>query len=141
MAYNPMKDLAEFHDKFDRDGESRHERDISVSLITKRTQLIHEEFNEVMDALMDVKRDIAFPGSVHTASDHMDDLAKELADLLYVVYGTAEELGIPLQKVFEIVHKSNMDKLWPDGQVHYNSFGKVIKPPTYQPPDLSNIYE
>lgn len=139
MTYNPMRDLSEFHDKFDRDGESRHERDISVSLINKRRQLIQEEYNEVLDALMSVKWDIAFPGSVHTAADHMEELAKELADLLYVVYGTAEELRIPLMAVFNEVHASNMAKLWPDGQVHYNEYGKVIKPPTYEPPDLSKV--
>jgi predicted HAD superfamily Cof-like phosphohydrolase len=136
-----MKSLKEFHDKFDPDKESRYDRELSVSLINKRRQLIQEEFNEVIDALMDVKRDIAFPGSVHTAADNMEHLAKELADLLYVVYGAAEELHIDLETAFSIVHQSNMDKLWPDGQVHYNEFGKVIKPPTYSPPDMSEVFD
>src|SRR5258708_3708853 len=141
MIYNPMQMVSDFHDRFDRDGDSRHERDISVSLLNKRRKLIQEEYNEVMDALENVKHDIAFPGSCHAAADNWEEFAKELADLLYVVYGTAEELGIPLQRVFTIVHESNMGKLWPDGQVHYNEYGKVIKPPTYEPPDLSSMYE
>jgi hypothetical protein len=35
--------------------------------------------------------------------------------------------------------ESNMGKVWDDGTVHYNDFGKIIKPPTYSPPDIESI--
>jgi predicted HAD superfamily Cof-like phosphohydrolase len=143
-----MKSLKEFHDKFDKDGEARRDRSFSVSLGEKRVKLIREEYKETIEALEIYSKyllrklywDMA-PAFDKTLSDSKEHLAKELADLLYVVYGTAEELGIPLQEVFEEVHKSNMGKVWSDGTVHYNEIGKVLKPDTYSPPDLSFIHE
>jgi predicted HAD superfamily Cof-like phosphohydrolase len=138
--YTPMKNLAEFHDKFDRDGKGRHERPISVSTVRKRMALIDEEFRETMYELRDLEYQICYPEEVSEDVVPIKELlAKELADLLYVVYGTAEELRIPLEAVFNEVHRSNMDKVWDDGTVHYNEFGKVLKPPTYTPPNLEKI--
>lgn len=139
MTYSPMQNLAEFHDKFDRDGKGRHERPISVSLIFKRLQLIREEYDETDEALTTYSIVLCSDAPRITAAEAREHLAKELADLLYVVYGTAEELGIPLEEVFNEVHQSNMQKIWPDGQVHYNEFGKVMKPPAYSAPDISGI--
>lgn len=135
MNYNPMQDLKEFHDKFDRDGEARRDRAFSVSLLQKRNSLIEEEFKEVQEALYDYGVTPRLP--TLRSKEH---LAKELADLLYVVYGTAEELGIPLEEVFKEVHQSNMSKVWPDGTVHYNEIGKVLKPDTYSPPELGHLF-
>lgn len=146
--YSPMKSLKEFHDKFDKDGSNRKLRLIHTELGDKRAKLIREEYYEVMDALTlyieyQARKnlwDMAPAFDVTLANSKME-LAKELADLLYVVYGTAEELGIPLEEVFNAVHESNMGKVWDDGTVHYNEIGKVLKPDTYSPPDLSFINE
>jgi predicted HAD superfamily Cof-like phosphohydrolase len=144
MTHTPMKNVAEFHDKFHRDGKGRHERPISVSIFNARLRLIIEEFEEVVEAmqgcvtlLQDKQTDtITYAIMDRATKAH---LAKELADLLYVVYGTAEELLLPLEEVFNTVHESNMSKIWDDGEVHYNDFGKIIKPPTYSPPDIESI--
>jgi predicted HAD superfamily Cof-like phosphohydrolase len=146
MVYNPMKDLAEFHDKFDRDGEARRDRALSIPLINKRITLIEEEFDEVVEALLYIRTVMAKTFKEKnfdpkSAPAGWADLAKELADLLYVVYGTAEELGIPLQEVFAAVHESNMSKVWSDGTVHYNEIGKVLKPDTYSPPELGHLFD
>ena len=69
----------------------------------------------------------------------MTEVASELADLLYVVYGTAEELGIPLDKVFNAIHQANMRKVWDDGTVHRNEYGKVIKPPKFEKADIRKV--
>lgn len=66
-------------------------------------------------------------------------VAKELADVLYVVYGAAEHYGIPLDDVFDEVHRSNMSKVWDDGTVKKHENGKVMKPPTYSQADLTGI--
>jgi predicted HAD superfamily Cof-like phosphohydrolase len=144
MNYTPMNNVTEFHDKFHRDGKGRHERPISVSILTSRLRLIVEEFEEVVDAmegytLVLKEKNIESKTSLLMHRATKAHLAKELADLLYVVYGTAEELGIPLEEIFIKVHQNNMDKVWDDGTVHYNDFGKIIKPPTYSPPDIESI--
>jgi len=142
VTYNPMQDLTDFHDKFDRDGKARHARAISISLLQKRRKLIKEEYGEVIDQLDYVMHLMLNEDTVscHTLGDAWVDLAKEFADLLYVTYGSGEELNMDLEAAFNTVHQSNMDKLWPDGQVHYNEYGKVIKPPTYTPPDLGHVF-
>jgi len=131
-----MENLKEFHDTF----TSEQREDGLASKINRRGNLIQEEEQEVQEALDFLDRtDIGLTSS--TYEEALIELAKELADLLYVIYGTAEELNIPLQDIFNAVHRSNMGKIWQDGKVHYNKFGKVIKPPEYRPPDLSFINE
>ena len=68
-------------------------------------------------------------------------LTKELADLLYVTYGFAVTFGLPIDEVFERVHRSNMSKLGDDGKPVYREDGKVLKGPNYQPPDLTDLFE
>lgn len=133
--YEPMKNLKEFHDTFDPRGRHRKDYTLSEELLQKRFTLIEEEFKEVSEAFIEVYESLGKP-SLEQAAVH---LAKELADLLYVIYGTAEELEIPLEEIFIKVHESNMGKVWDDGLVHYRADGKVLKPPTYEPPDITKL--
>lgn len=89
-------------------------------------KMIEEEFNEVMDELYDPEPDRA-------------RVAKELADLLYVTYGAAAALGIPIDAVFREVHRSNMSKLDSDGKPIKREDGKVIKGPNYKAPDIRRL--
>lgn len=66
---------------------------------------------------------------------------KELCDLLYVVLGAANAYGIDIEPFFDEVHRSNMTKLWPGGEVRKNAMGKVVKPPTYSPADMQRILD
>lgn len=134
--YTPMADLKKFHDTF----APEQRREFITKKLNRRFNLIHEEFQEVQEAIIHYE-DTFFNETSSTIEEAREDLAKELADLLYVVYGTAEELDIPLEEVFGVVHKSNMSKANPDGTVERNSFGKILKPPTYTKPDLSFIHE
>ncbi|MBI5878656.1 MAG: nucleotide pyrophosphohydrolase [Chloroflexi bacterium] len=72
---------------------------------------------------------------------HLADSIKELCDLLYVVLGAANAYGIDIEPFFDEVHRSNMTKLWPGGEVRKNALGKVIKPPTYSPADIERILD
>jgi len=103
------------------------ERGRDLATIELRWRLIKEEYKELEDEL--------FP----TTSKELDikKVAKELADLLYVVYGCADVLGIDADGVFEQVHASNMSKLGEDGKPIRREDGKVLKGPNYAPPDLS----
>lgn len=91
-----------------------------------RGKLIEEEFNELMDELYDPE-------------PRREELAKELADLLYVVYGAADAFGIPIDAVFREVHKSNMSKLGTDGKPVRREDGKVMKGPNYKAPDIRRL--
>jgi len=90
-----------------------------------RIKLIKEEYTELAEAI--------------EQNHDNTEIAKELADLLYVVYGTGVSMGINLDKVFKVVHDSNMSKLDDDGKPIYNSYGKVIKSDNYRQPNLSEL--
>lgn len=85
-----------------------------------RIRLIEEEFAELKEALQD---------------EHLPSIAKELADLLYVVYGTAVSYGIDMEPVFREVHRSNMSKV--GGYKRHD--GKWVKPHHYSPASVAPI--
>jgi predicted HAD superfamily Cof-like phosphohydrolase len=87
-----------------------------------RVKLIQEEFDEVKEAL--ARQDLA-------------GLAKELADLLYVIYGTAVSCGIDMDPVFREVHRSNLTKVGG----YQRGDGKWVKPTTYSPAQIAPILE
>lgn len=97
------------------------------TMILLRRRLIMEEAEEVRDELT-----LFLAGQGQASA-----LAKELADVLYVVYGTAHTFGIDIERVFTEVHRSNMSKF--PATVRYD--GKVLKGPNYTPPDLSFVDE
>lgn len=63
-------------------------------------------------------------------------IADAIADLLYVVYGTAAAYGFDAQKLFDEAHRSNMTKFI-DG--HRRADGKWIKGPSYSPADFKQF--
>jgi NTP pyrophosphatase (non-canonical NTP hydrolase) len=91
-----------------------------------REKLIAEEYDEVIEALHFY---------VQTGDSHK--LAKELADLVYVCFGTAQRPGINLDTAFRLVHRSNMAKIHSDGTYQVREDGKILKPDTYVPPNMS----
>jgi len=88
-----------------------------------RVKLLREEFREYIDAETD--HDIV-------------EIADALADIIYIVCGTAVSYGIPLDDIFEEVHASNMAKLV-DGKVIRRADGKIQKPEGWEPPDIERI--
>ena len=80
-------------------------------------------------------------GEFVTASKTEDlvGIADALADIVYVIYGTALTYGIDLDSVLREVHKSNMSKLGGDGKPLLRGDGKVIKSERYFPPDISSV--
>ena len=93
--------------------------------------LIIEEFKEFLEA-----EGFLFMHGVN----HQEDALKELADLVYVCYQYAENMGWLLDEAMDRVHKSNMSKLDEDGNPIYREDGKVLKGPNYKPPDLSDLF-
>lgn len=77
----------------------------------------------------------------YVVAEHKDDLvevADAIADMIYILCGTAVSYGIPLDDVFEEVHASNMAKLV-DGKVIRRPDGKVQKPEGWEPPNIERI--
>ncbi|HQY56288.1 MAG: MazG nucleotide pyrophosphohydrolase domain-containing protein [Nitrospira sp.] len=116
---DPQAMVEEFHRKFEiaiSDRPSLPE-DATRQL---RVRLIQEEFEELQEAM--VAQDL--PG-----------VAKELADLLYVVYGTAVSYGMDMDPVFREVHRSNLSKVGG----HKRADGKWVKPSTYSPAQVAPL--
>lgn len=84
-----------------------------------RRTLIEEEFEELMSAL--------------SAGD-LPGIADSIADLCYVLIGTAVSYGIYLPAVWDAVQKSNMTK---DGG--HREDGKVMKGDSFKHPDIVRI--
>lgn len=109
----PGEMLAEFHATFG--GEDDDEL---------RYDLLAEEVNELADA--------------YEAQD-LVAIADAIADIVYVLVGTALLKGIPFDEVFAEVHRSNMTKLGPDGQVARRADGKITKGAYFEPPRIAQI--
>lgn len=92
--------------------------------------LIVEEFKEFLDAENQLLLDFTVNAT---------DVLKELADLVYVCYQYAENLGWDLDEALRRVHESNMTKLDEKGEPIYREDGKVLKGPNYQPPNLADL--
>ena len=94
-------------------------------------ELLIEEFKEFLEA-----EGLLF---MH-GKNHQEHALKELADLVYVAYQYAENMGWFLDEALDRVHKSNMSKLDDDGNPIYREDGKVLKGPNYKPPNLSDLF-
>ena len=93
--------------------------------------LIVEEFKEFLEA----------DGFLFKHGNNVQqECLKELADLVYVCYQYAENMGWFLDEALNRVHLSNMSKLDEDGKPIYREDGKVLKGPNYKPPDLSDLF-
>lgn len=99
---------------------------IDVMARDVRIRLMEEELGEVVSAMK---------------NEPLENIAKELADLLYVVYGTigAYGLGDKMEAIFDEVHRSNMSKLGADGTPLIREDGKVLKGPNYAPADVARM--
>lgn len=95
---------------------------VSRGLANDRYLFILEEANEYAKANDD--------GSVVEVAD-------AIADLLYVVLGTAVVHGIDLEPVFEEVHRSNMTKT--ADAVNDQSVKRCIKGPGFEKPRIAEI--
>ena len=68
------------------------------------------------------------------AAQSIPDQADAIIDLIYFAIGTLVEMGVRPERLFDIVHGANMQKLWPDGSPRFREDGKTIKPPAWVDP-------
>jgi predicted HAD superfamily Cof-like phosphohydrolase len=98
----------------------------SATLRKLRKNLIKEEYQEYIDG---------------EKNNDLVAIADALADMIYIIVGTAITYGIPLYDVFNEVHDSNMSKLDDEGKPIYREDGKILKGPNYFPPRIKEILE
>ena len=97
---------------------------------SRQRNLITEEFKEFLEA----------EATLYLSSSKVrEDCLKELADLVYVCYQYAVNMGWDLDEAMYRVHKSNMSKLDEYGKPVLREDGKVLKGPYYQPPNLEDL--
>ena len=121
---NEQRMVREFHKSFGHDYRDQPDANVELGVQSLRLDLIQEELEELNDAMLD--RNIV-------------EVADALADLLYVVYGTAVVYGINMEPIVQEVHRSNMSKIALDGSVEYDERGKVMKPETFEEPQLRGL--
>src|SRR6056300_136345 len=97
---------------------------------TGQRTLIVEEFKEFLDAENQLLKDFTI---------NKAECLKELADLVYVCYQYAANMGWDLDEALDRVHQSNMTKLGEDGKPIRREDGKVLKGPNYKAPDLTDL--
>ena len=120
---SPAELVREFHRAFGLDARDVPS-EVSPELAAHRGELLAEEAREVAEV---------------SVTGPLDRLAHELADVVYVAYGTALVHGIDLDAVIAEIHRSNMTKLGPDGQVSRRADGKVLKGEHYEAPDVAAV--
>jgi len=71
-------------------------------------------------------------------SSDLVEIADSVADLIWVVLEAAITFGIPIEPVFAEIRRSNLTKVDTDEPM-MNAMGKIVKGPTFSPPDLLPI--
>ena len=120
---NVFKDVYEFQKSFGLNIGDSPAIPENIDERNLRMDLLEEEYNEYKEA--EEKADIV-------------GIADALGDMIYIICGTAVSYGIPLEEVFDEIHRSNMAKLV-DGKVIRRADGKVLKPEGWTPPDIQSI--
>ena len=105
--------------------------DASKKVRTYQKDLIIEECKEFLEAEGMLFRH---------GRNFKEGCLKELADLVYVCYQYAENMGWFLDEALDRVHQSNMSKLGEDGKPIYREDGNVLKGPNYKPPTLEDLF-
>ncbi|PZT68396.1 hypothetical protein DN402_09830 [Streptomyces sp. SW4] len=123
MSSSPAELVRAFHSAFGLDARSTP-TEVSPELAAHRGELLAEEAAEVAEV---------------SVKGPLDRLAHELADVVYVAYGTALVHGIDLDEVIAEIHRANMSKRGPDGRIARRADGKVLKGEHYEAPDVAAV--
>lgn len=127
----PQEMVSEFHRTFGLAVDAEDTEELRIF----RTKLLDEEYEELDEALHPYYGVLVNP----PPDQSLGAVAKELADIVYVAYGTAVSLGIDLDEALRRVHASNMSKLGDDGKPLRREDGKILKGPNYRPPSMDGV--
>lgn len=140
--------VRQFHEAF---GETQPERPtlLSDEEAAMRCQLLVEEVKEFIAAMgcaiwTGGVRGIVVEstaGRMNETEPNLVAAAHELADILYIAFGTAVKMGLPMAEVFAEVHAANMRKVEGPGLPKRRPDGKILKPEGWQPADVAKILD
>jgi predicted HAD superfamily Cof-like phosphohydrolase len=114
----------DFHRAFGLPRRAEPTTDVRPGLAALRLRLLAEESHEL---------------EVGMANGDLVAIADALADITYVVFGTAITYGVDLEAVVREVHRANMSKLDAHGRPILREDGKVLKSDRYLPPNVSVV--
>ena len=116
---NPfVADVTAFHEKFGGFTSDTPNLNVPEPIVSNRIRLLREEVGEMLGAMV---------------NNDLVEIADGAADAIYVIIGACIEYGIPLEKVWAEVQRSNMAK---EG---HDETGKVAKPEGWTPPDIRGV--
>jgi len=118
ILHDWQSDVERFHEKFGLPINNSPQR-IPDDRLILRVDLIREEMEETIDAIGEL---------------NLVEIADGICDSIYVLLGTAIELGIDISPVWNEVQRTNMAK---DGG-STRADGKILKPEGWLPP---RVYE
>ena len=137
MSKTNFEKVKEFHRAFGvPSAEKPTEPD--DDLFSLRADLIEEEFNEFIEAHCDQR------GMGARFEPNLIEIADAIGDMLYVIYGTADQYGLDADDIFAEVHRSNMSKLDENGKPLFHDGitgpkGKVKKSDRFEEPKLWEV--
>lgn len=121
-----VRDVRSFMQLCDQVPESGPPRTLPAAASKFRVELLLEEVREYLDA--------------DTAGDVVE-IADALADIIYIVVGTAVAHRIPLDRVWREVQRSNMAKVHQHGEIVRSDTGKILKPDGWVGPAVAAIID
>jgi predicted HAD superfamily Cof-like phosphohydrolase len=127
MIQDLINKLIEFNKAFD------------IPYNTEPTNLENKEVNLRFSLMFEENQEY----HVGATKKDLVEIADALGDKLYILLGTIIAHGMQdvIVDVFNEIHRSNMTKLEPDGKVRRREDGKILKPETYERPNLKQFFE
>jgi predicted HAD superfamily Cof-like phosphohydrolase len=126
----PFEDVGEFHRQMGLPHQELGQvpRFMESRELDFRLSFLHEELTEFIEA---------------HARGNLSGCADALADLIWVAYGTAHHMKIPLDEVWAEVRRANMEKRrWQEGDPvkprNYTEI-EVVKPTGWKAPDILKV--
>lgn len=116
--------LIDFHEKYGHYISAIPTTKIPENVKILRNDLIQEEVLETRVAIKD---------------NNLIEIADGIADAVYVLVGTAVAYGIPFDRIFKEVHRSNMTKTAVKAKEGEKYGTKTPKGPDYIPPNIEGI--
>jgi len=113
-----LDDVAEFHRTVLQLEDTPGPTIVSDVFAIERFRFMTEELEEFLDSA--IKADIV-------------GTADALADIIYVALGTAHQMGLPFQAIWEHVHRANMRKV--KGDTKRGNKVDAMKPEGWVPPE------
>jgi predicted HAD superfamily Cof-like phosphohydrolase len=114
-----------------------------VSELVELAQTVADDNEESMEMVrssvdVDLKTNYKKPT---TETELIAEQADAPVDMWYYSLNALAKVGVNASKVFDEVHRANMNKKWDDGKFHRREDGKIIKPDNWQEPNMVAVIQ